>query len=134
MRGWQHRNLASMIHRRQESFHGHIIVVMFYPCWQGRQFGRNAVKFMSKCSQILMMKCSWSALACPPWNLDQQFSREAWGEQYNGSTSGLFPHPPYPSELTNQVAISTTKQVASHVDQKSIERINNQVAMAMTLS
>ncbi|KAA6424061.1 MAG: hypothetical protein FRX49_06020 [Trebouxia sp. A1-2] len=56
---------------------------------------------------------NWSALSCPPWNLDQQFSREAWGEQYNGSTGGLFPHPPYPSELTNQAPADLFQDLAN---------------------
>ena len=47
--------------------------------------------------------CRWSALTCPPWHLDQQFSREAFEIKYNGSSSGLFPHPPMPSELIHQV-------------------------------
>ncbi|KAL0019516.1 hypothetical protein WJX77_002120 [Trebouxia sp. C0004] len=56
---------------------------------------------------------NWSVLSCPPWNLDQQFSREAWGEQYNGSTGGLFPHPPYPSELTNQAPADIFQDLAN---------------------
>ncbi|KAL0027886.1 hypothetical protein WJX79_000247 [Trebouxia sp. C0005] len=45
----------------------------------------------------------WSALTCPPWSLGQQAEREAWETEYNGSSSGLFPHPPMPSELIHQV-------------------------------
>ncbi|KAL0027884.1 hypothetical protein WJX79_000247 [Trebouxia sp. C0005] len=44
----------------------------------------------------------WSALTCPPWSLGQQAEREAWETEYNGSSSGLFPHPPMPSELIHQ--------------------------------
>ena len=66
-----------------------------------------ACLFSLKCMRIYCKPsscfCRWSALTCPPWNLDQQFSVEAWETEYNGSSSGLFPHPPMPSELVNQV-------------------------------
>ncbi|KAL0051213.1 hypothetical protein WJX82_003840 [Trebouxia sp. C0006] len=55
----------------------------------------------------------WSALTCPPWNLDQQLSIEAWETEYNGSSSGLFPHPPMPSELINQEPADLFQDLAS---------------------
>ncbi|KAL0038780.1 hypothetical protein WJX79_007387 [Trebouxia sp. C0005] len=55
----------------------------------------------------------WSALTCPPWHLDQQFSREAFEIKYNGSSSGLFPHPPMPSELSHQEPADLFQDLAS---------------------
>ncbi|KAA6419868.1 MAG: hypothetical protein FRX49_10231 [Trebouxia sp. A1-2] len=55
----------------------------------------------------------WSALTCPPWSLDQQAEREAWETEYNGSSSGLFPHPPMPSELIHQEPADLFQDLAS---------------------
>ena len=54
--------------------------------------------------------CRWSPLTCPPWNLDEPLSAEAWNAQYNYSNSGLFPHPPLPSELVNQVSLKGSSE------------------------
>ncbi|DBA84311.1 TPA: hypothetical protein ACH3X2_006365 [Trebouxia sp. C0005] len=55
----------------------------------------------------------WSALTCPPWSLGQQAEREAWETEYNGSSSGLFPHPPMPSELIHQEPADLFQDLAS---------------------
>lgn len=64
-----------------------IIVVMFYPCWQGRQFGRNAVKFWW-----------WNAVGqhwhARPGIWTSSFHRRPGGSSIMGPPAASFPTPP----------------------------------------